>query len=404
MKRAFLFAFVTFISINAVAQIPSYVPTNGLVGYWPFNGNANDESGNGNNGVVNGAVLTTDRYGKSNSAYSFDGLDDAIIASSKNLPLGNNPRSISMWFNQNINPSPGTSYLLLNYGVLMPNQACGLAIENDGVNFVGWTNAYDLRAVISINNLVWYNLIATYDGNQSKLYLNGNLLVGSNQNKNTIQSSLSIGNNGFNQFTNGKLDDVGIWNRALTQQEIIDLYNGCQISVSAQPNNQTINVNSTANFIIGSTDTNSTYRWQTDLGVGFQNLNNVGQYSGVTNDTLIVSNVTINNNNQPFRCIVYSGSCTDTSNVAVLTVNTNLGVDKNIQGSNLKIYPNPTNDAINIEGLTLNENTPINIYDIQGKLILTKELMEEGTIDLSELNNGVYVVKIGEMVQRIVKM
>ena len=49
-------------------QVPSYVPTNGLVGYWPFNGNANDESGNGNNGTVNGATLTTDRFGNSNSA------------------------------------------------------------------------------------------------------------------------------------------------------------------------------------------------------------------------------------------------------------------------------------------------------------------------------------------------
>jgi len=39
------------------AQVPSYVPTNGLVGWWPFNGNANDESGNGNNGTVNGATV-----------------------------------------------------------------------------------------------------------------------------------------------------------------------------------------------------------------------------------------------------------------------------------------------------------------------------------------------------------
>ena len=57
-----------------------YLPTNGLVGYWPFNNNANDESGNGNNGTVNGATLTTDRFGSSNSAYLFDGIDDFIRA------------------------------------------------------------------------------------------------------------------------------------------------------------------------------------------------------------------------------------------------------------------------------------------------------------------------------------
>ena len=48
---------------------------NGLIGYWPFNGNANDESGNGHNGIVNGATLTSDRFGNSNSAYEFDGTN-----------------------------------------------------------------------------------------------------------------------------------------------------------------------------------------------------------------------------------------------------------------------------------------------------------------------------------------
>jgi hypothetical protein len=63
------------------AQIPSYVPTNGLVGYWPFNGNANDVSGNGNNGVVSGATLTTDRFGAANKAYSFNGSSNFISVS-----------------------------------------------------------------------------------------------------------------------------------------------------------------------------------------------------------------------------------------------------------------------------------------------------------------------------------
>ena len=54
------------------SQIPSYVPTDGLVGYYPFNGNANDESGNGNNGTVIGATLTTDRTQNSNSCYNFN--------------------------------------------------------------------------------------------------------------------------------------------------------------------------------------------------------------------------------------------------------------------------------------------------------------------------------------------
>ena len=72
-----MFAIFGFAIITS-AQVPFYVPTSGLVGYWPFNSNANDESGNGNNGTVNGATFTNDINGNSNSAYSFDGINDNI--------------------------------------------------------------------------------------------------------------------------------------------------------------------------------------------------------------------------------------------------------------------------------------------------------------------------------------
>jgi len=71
MKKIILLASLA-LSINAFAQVPSYVPTNGLVGWWPFNGNANDESGVGNNGFtfgVNTPTLQSDRFGNSNSSY-----------------------------------------------------------------------------------------------------------------------------------------------------------------------------------------------------------------------------------------------------------------------------------------------------------------------------------------------
>ena len=79
MKKALLSLVTSFLIISSLlAQVPAYVPTNGLVGYWPFNGNANDESGNGNHGTVNGATLTTDRNGNANAAYSFDGISNFI--------------------------------------------------------------------------------------------------------------------------------------------------------------------------------------------------------------------------------------------------------------------------------------------------------------------------------------
>ena len=70
----------------------------------------------------------------------------------------------------------------------------------------------------------------------------------------------------------------------------------------------------------------------------------------------------------------------------------------------ISIYPNPTNNIINIEGLNKNENNTIQIFDVQGKLVSTKIVNERGTIDLSELNKGVYVIKIGEYAKRVVKI
>ena len=79
-KKLLLTAAATLgLTAATMAQsVPSYVPTNGLVGWWPFNGNDNDISGNGNNGNVNGATLTTDRFGNVNSSYNFDGVSNFI--------------------------------------------------------------------------------------------------------------------------------------------------------------------------------------------------------------------------------------------------------------------------------------------------------------------------------------
>ena len=68
-----------------------------LVASYPFNGNANDVTGNGHNATVNGPVLTTDRFGNANSAYFFDGSDDFMDADANGLPTGN--RTVSLWFN-----------------------------------------------------------------------------------------------------------------------------------------------------------------------------------------------------------------------------------------------------------------------------------------------------------------
>lgn len=75
--------------------MPLAISIQGVVLYYPFNGNARDMSGIQINGQVIGATLTTDRFGISNSAYYFDGLDDYIAFDPVKLPMGDSPRTIS---------------------------------------------------------------------------------------------------------------------------------------------------------------------------------------------------------------------------------------------------------------------------------------------------------------------
>jgi hypothetical protein len=77
-------------------NVPNYIPTNGLVGWWPFNGNANDESGNGNERTVNDATLTTDRFGIVSKAYNFDGVDDFIEVATSNGQFDSQNFSLSL--------------------------------------------------------------------------------------------------------------------------------------------------------------------------------------------------------------------------------------------------------------------------------------------------------------------
>jgi hypothetical protein len=125
MKHTITLVFLLLTTIT-LAQIPSYVPSNGLVGWWPFNGNANDESGNGNNGTVNEATLTTDRFGVTDNAYHLDGIGDNILVSNNFFDNGWTDWTISVWYflDQLQNPNNGnSSHILFN-----TDPHCGLAL------------------------------------------------------------------------------------------------------------------------------------------------------------------------------------------------------------------------------------------------------------------------------------
>ena len=412
IKTLILTALATIgMTIATLAQnVPSYVPANGLVGWWPFAGNANDESGNGNNGLVNGATLTSDRFGNSNQAYNFDGIQN-------NIGIGNNftfsSFSISSWVNPSLNSSFCDPCHVVVSKINNANQPVNFELRGPNAGLIGDGSTFN-ALYFNSNELalgVWFNIVIIYDSasQTEKLFLNG------------IQKD-SLTNIAFNNIANdsvcigarptsnslpweGKLDDIGIWNRALSQQEITDLYNSCQLSVNAQPINDTIYINNNTQFIVGAADTSASYQWQTDLGFGLQNLNSGGQYSGTANDTLIVSNVNMNNNNQPFRCVVTSGSCSDTSAFALLTVNNNVGMNDLSQDNLFSVFPNPAQRVINVKADIGLIGSVYMVYNHIGKAFLTGKLSAEiTTIDLGNLPAGIYLVKVGKNLTKTFKV
>ena len=355
MKKLIFFLSLSFSSIYMFAQnLPAYVPANGLISWWPFSGNAVDSSGNGNNGTVNGATLTTDRFGNANSAYNFNSSNNCYIQSTIGIF---DTITISAWFKCG---PPQTYYgMIFSYGDASVN---GATYSGQIMGpFSGWVSAGHLGKFhpyaytsgylseiipnqASDNNL-WHNVVVTYVPNDRiYLYIDGLFVSSSPLNYfPIIQGVLSFGrdlnNNAGNTNNQGKydgqLDDIGIWNRILTNMEITELYNSCLLTINTQPTSQITNFNDNAEYVVRSSATNATYQWQTDLGFGFVNLSNSGQYSGVNNDTLIVSNVVNANNNQAFRCILIDGSCTDTSNIALLTICAGISIQPQNQNANL---------------------------------------------------------------------
>ena len=221
-----------------IAQVPSYVPTNGLVGYWPFNGNANDESGNGYNGAVNGAAPAIDRFSDTNSAYSFDGNLSFIGVPLINLS-NNNSITISAWVKPISFSGNFTNHHILRQDDGITGIDWLLSFQDNG-NLLSFGlgiqgQPYDeldiqIQSISYLNS--WHHIVATYDGNTKKVYSDG-ILIGF-QNKTgqityTSPGTFAIGSACAFDFCvekfNGQLDDIGIWNRALTQQEISNLYN-----------------------------------------------------------------------------------------------------------------------------------------------------------------------------------
>lgn len=229
MKKILIFLLV-FYSLGMNLLYAQVNLSSGLVAKYYFNGNANDESGNANNGVVHGASLVADRFGVPNHAYSFNGSNAYILAPTTNFPVGSASISYSLWVNPNHN---GYDKRILEYGSYDPGKNFNFYISDDIFRIDYWGGQYYNFATTSQGQ--WQHIVVLNNGTKHKFFLNGILQDSGYKALNIgTAAQLYIGrcvDTGYNY--SGMLDDIRIYNRELNAQEVWALYNETNIEPAA---------------------------------------------------------------------------------------------------------------------------------------------------------------------------
>ena len=253
----------------------------GLLAYYPFNGNANDASGNGNNGIpMNGVQLTTDRFGNPNSAYYFDGVSGYIsVPNSTNL----NPQnafSIALYFNPARNGTQNligkiaytggvaTQFQMAMDFNLYPGVLFGVNPASNGCTGVPLNASY-VNTNSSIVPDQWYCVVGTFDNGIMKIYLDGILIQTINAGFTNLNqcsnADIQIGKwwSGYPLLYQGKIDDIRMYGRALTQDEVTaicsqeagigGIINAYTPVLSLNTCNNKINVEDASAFNVGDT-------------------------------------------------------------------------------------------------------------------------------------------------------
>lgn len=249
MKSNFI-RFVSLMSIIiAVMALPNKAHAHlddGLIAYYPFNGNANDESGNGNDGSVYEANLIEDRFENSNSAYYFDGVDDYIDISPAAAGVKElHSMTISLWIKPAIVGDIYPKMLLSlrnNLAASRPRMGICYGELNGGDSGIYYEAVGALPDEFVIHEPcslfgVWSNIVITADETATRIYINGvEREVGSgNRAPGDFVNSFSqfwIGrlcNSWYNFAFNGVIDDVRIYGRILPESEIQELYSKVSI-------------------------------------------------------------------------------------------------------------------------------------------------------------------------------
>jgi hypothetical protein len=284
---------------NANAQ--SFI-TNGLVAYYPFNGNANDVSGHGNNATTVQATLCADRFGNLNQAYSFNGTNSYIgftnlpttqvdnwsmTAWVKPASLNQLGIAVSLGYND---PYNGNGYALgisSGIGAATGSQLFGV------FGSVAWINS----GFSFTDTNQWYQVVMLRSSGVTTFFVNGVPTPNGTNVSPIVPTSFTIGSQSGIRFFNGAIDDVRIYNRALSTNEVQQLY-AIELAGYCSPHAAEATAQVVNGFVVGATIT--------DIGCGYTNTPEVliegGSGSGATATAVVQDGVVVGIN------IVNSGS------------------------------------------------------------------------------------------------
>ena len=321
-------------------------------------------------------------FGQNNYSMSFDG-DDIINSITTNSIL--NDYSIAFNFKTDyVQPQPGNNDQIFRYWINNNIYEINIGGYINGVNYTGQVFAFpsggtfDYSSGQTYNDGVWHTavIIKNNSNNLLETYVDGTLSSTFTETPNVGTLEIEAGGD-FAHHYEGNIDNLSIWSKTLSQQEIqqyincppngsesdlvvywnfeegsgttaLDLtsngnngtINGATYStdvpvqncctpnpIATQPADQSVNIGDDANISFTDNLTGASYQWQMDSGTGYTNISNAGQFSGSDSQTLTINSTTMNNNNTLYRCILTESSdCQDTTDVVTLTVVNNVGI------------------------------------------------------------------------------
>ena len=311
----------------SVVGIPVIYSTlnQGLAAYYSFSGNANDSSGNGNNGVNNGATLTANRFGTANEAYSFNGVSN-VISIPDFYQADANVHTMSFWMQADSwDNTFHTAFVDIlgkdNLGSGTRQWVCQ-GLKSGQIRWAVFTSVgeYDLDSISQLQTGQWYQVATVWDGTNESVFINGKFDGSVSAPGTLIQSNAPVRIGGDpigHQYFSGSIDDVRIYNRALSSNEVGQLYglesgSNSFSMIGGQLQSQTVVVGSNATFSVTATAGASQ--------MFFQWFNTNGAIANQTNALMILNNVQLTDSGSSYFVVITNSYGSVTSSVATLYV------------------------------------------------------------------------------------